>query len=267
MSDQWEAQEVLRGVKHLSFEVSSNCNLAEIHPRCPVLSQGRFPDTELGPLVAQDILRAITEAVSIGFEGYVGFHYYNEPLMDEPLIRIVIAASEYERFMLWTNGALLSEVPEENDILDLFEWVMITDYGLREDSERWLSDLRAAFPNVRIDMSPAAFDSRKDNYSAEMAGAVECWRQRLEVPIDHFGNVHLCCQDWKGTCSIGNIKRNSLVSILGSREYLDAIAALAEGCGEVPLVCHTCTNPMARSSYDSAVRDVFAAPEDRTPST
>lgn len=38
-----------------------------------------------------------------------------------------------------------------------------------------------------------------------------CMRPVWEIPIDYYGNIHLCCRHWKESYKIGNIKKDKLV--------------------------------------------------------
>jgi len=193
----------------------------------------------------------------LGFRGFVGFHYYNEPLLDQGAIREVIDASQYGRFMLWTNGLLLSRRVTDNDVLRLFEWVVISDYFPERNAE-WLAALKQHYGDMRIDSFHATFDHRLANYDSPPHTAVQCWRQRLEIPVDHFGSVHLCCQDWKGSMGLGNIKRAPLHEILGDSAYLRTVGALRAGGGEIPSICQTCTSPLDRETYVTACAGFLA---------
>ena len=239
---------ILHGVKHVSFELGTECNLAKQHAECPILQPSRWPETRLGPITVSDILSTIDDAVELGFKGFIGFHYYNEPLLNQDTIREVIGASSYGRFVLWTNGLLLSRRVEDNEILRLFEWVVISDYFPERNAE-WLAALKGHYCDVRVDSFHATFDQRLKNYDAPSHASVQCWRQRLEIPIDHFGNVHLCCQDWRGSVGLGNIKTAPLHEILSDQAYVQMVAALCAGSKKAPPICRTCTNPIDRETY------------------
>jgi len=216
---------MLKGVRHLSFEIGGKCNLAHKHEWCPahdrIISRATLdPGT---------IARVTDEAVALGFDGYVGFHFYNEPCLYKDEIRAAIEACDYDRFMLWTNGTLLDQ-----DFANLFEWIVVTDYGFVPD-----------IMHKRMSVYPSSPDSRLKNYKAWTSDSATCWRHRVEVPIDHDGGVHLCCQDWKNT--LGNIFDSSLEHIL--QPYLPMMLSLCSDGQDVFDVCKTCHNRIDFDSY------------------
>jgi hypothetical protein len=246
----------LARLRHLSLEIGTGCNLAADHPECPILQPGRWPDTSLGPLTIDDVLQTIDAAVALGFRGYVTFHYYNEPLLSPYLIRDIIDRSSYGRFMLWSNGLLLSREVEDNDILELFEWVMLSDYDPDHNAE-WFEALARAYPASRIEPFTATFDSRLHAYEGPADEHVTCWRHRLELPVDHYGNVHLCCEDWRGSVRLGNVKSASLAAIVMGAPFAGVSAALCAGTLEAPAVCRTCTERISHEVFDDLCRGLL----------
>ncbi len=233
----------LDNVKHLSFELGARCNLSHLHPWCPSNSR-RDMKSELG---AQEIQRAVMEAVQdLGFHGFVGFHYYNEPLLYADIIAKVIAGGAYGRFMLWTNGLLLKE-----EHARLFQWIVITDYrdNTGRDLRGEIRRLRALFPETTIQLIPERHDGRANNYDYSRKEPVPCFRPNLEIPIDCRGDVHLCCQDWKGEARIGNIRRNSLAEILAGGEYAAMVEAVNAGSDDVAEICRRCRAQIGEPGY------------------
>jgi len=83
-TDYWPPGPLAR-LRHRSFEIGTGCNLATEYADCPILQPDRWPDTALGPLTVEDILRTVDVAAALGFRGSDGFHYYNEPPLSEDL--------------------------------------------------------------------------------------------------------------------------------------------------------------------------------------
>lgn len=232
---------MLEGMSHLSFEAGTRCNLSAVHKECPSIRRDRFPTTEHGEITDIDIVQAIGDAVTLGFNGLVGFHYYNEPLLYPSLIRNVISMSAYNRFVLWTNGELLDRQEDgDNSILELFELVVITNYN----NDPWYETLREKFPQVAFRISGPQMDTRIQNYDAGIRPFNSCSRPHFEIPIDHYGNVHLCCQDWKGEVVLGNILEKSFYNILTDSQYQDIVGNIVFGGDSVPEFCRRCLNRM-----------------------
>lgn len=236
----------LSWLKHLSFEIGPDCNLAEQHQFCPVNRTRNLPGRRITP---DDVVRVTDQAVALGFVGYVGFHYYNEPLLYPDFIREVARRSTHTRRVLWTNGRRLSQLPQENDILSLFEWVFVTDYDGTRGGE-WTQRHQEFYPQVRFEVRLVPNDDRLANTpppGAEPSLDQQCLRHRLEVAIDCRGEVHLCCQDWSLSFPMGNILDESLADILERNE--EVRMNLERGSGPTPAVCGICRNHVLRGGW------------------
>ena len=151
-------------------------------------------------------VRVADEAKALGFRGFVGFHFYNEPTLYPDFIHSVICARPELRYMLWTNGDALDGLGE------LFDWVEVTDYT-----------------------SPV-YDDRLGIYDNEPHAKAACYRPDVELAIDCDGGVHLCCQDWRE--DYGNVIDEPLADIMARLEPVRQAAMRGEG----PDVCARCSN-------------------------
>ena len=61
-----------------------------------------------------------------------------------------------------------------------------------------------------------------------------------DLAIDHFGNVRLCCFDWQGLASPGNIFRDGLAGCLANWERTVRAIAQSPMAPDAPAVCRTC---------------------------
>jgi hypothetical protein len=222
----------LKDTQFLIFEIGSECNLAHCHPKCPVKQRKR----EGRPLDDYTIIRHVEDAYTrFGFKGLVGWHYYNEPMMqiDRVLglmekIRVLVPTS---RFVLWTNGTIISEDPR----MKLFGQVHVSDYFNQRDS------LIEAYKGiVSLDVFTPNFDNRLDDVCIN--SDVHCFRPYVELVFDNFGEAHMCCQDWKGEINVGNLWRNDFGAILERRNQI-----ISQVCGDTmtadaPERCLKCPN-------------------------
>jgi hypothetical protein len=204
----------MNGVRHLSIEAGPECTRA--HEWCPV--------TRMGPRVATMTPRRaaalVREALSLGFTGEVGFHYYNEPTLYPGFIRAVIAEVPEARYMLWTNGDLLTP-----GLAALCGRIIVTDYG----------DLGALPEHPNLGVLPCSPDARADIYdSPRIREAATCYRPSFEVPVDCEGRIHLCCEDWRGEVPIASLAEHSTWR-----------QRLANGTTQPPDVCRRCTSPLS----------------------
>lgn len=209
---------MLKGIRHLSFEIGPRCNRASEHAKCPASVMKR--DGESASV--ETIVETVQWALDNGFDGWVGFHYYCEPMLYVDRMQEVIDAVPEARYCLWTNG-----YNHEHPIVGRFDKIFLSDYDNREN-----------YP----------FDRRIHNYeplTPPFQG--ECWRPLIEVPIDYEGNIHLCCQDWRGDTAIGNFE-----------DWL----AKAEACveGDLPAMCSNCRHPLMRKDYLKACKESGQTP-------
>ena len=178
----------MKRLQLISFEVVNRCNKTSLHPWCPSNRPERYADSNGVPASNEDFLFFLDAAIAEGFCGLVAFHYYCEPTLDLPRCRELAAAVHARglRTLLWTNAKV------ETFPLDAFDEIRATDYT----SE-----------NLTLNGKPFEHDDRIDIYDAEAVEHRPCYRpSRLEMPVNFYGDVRLCCGDWAGSVRIGNIK-------------------------------------------------------------
>jgi hypothetical protein len=148
-----------------------------------------------------------------GFRGLVAFHFYNEPTLraDEMFatMEAIKAQVPTAGFLLWTNGTILPADPR----MKLFNVVKCTDYHNRKIELEPYYKARIA----DVDVFPAGFDGRLDDWRDNPIDDRPCLRPLIEFIIDDWGNGRLCCQDWRGDVSIGNIRTEGLAAMLQTR--------------------------------------------------
>ena len=208
----------MNDVRHLSIEIGPRCNLACEHVKCP--AHERVIDRE--PLSIERITKTIEAARSLGFRGYVSFHFYNEPTLYPERIEEVVASCPDARYMLWTNNPIY-EHPS-------ITWYSRSDYSNPD------------YP----------FDERLHNYDELQPWHFPCHRPLIECAIDYSGRVALCCQDWKLTSSPGD------VSVEDPTEVLTRWYQLVQQVKQmnVPSVCDTCKGRMNAEQHISALAEV-----------
>ena len=221
----------------LILEASPTCNLAGLHKLCPSCDSRRRSKVDTSRHLDAPFMRQIAKRFyhDFGFRGFTGFHYYNEPMLSMPLLRKVIPQIKHDspqaRFVLWTNGTRLKE-PAFPDA-KLFELIHISNYNGRDFG--WL---KRVVPKLVI--HSGLHDSRRDGKSSPRNDP--CLRPYTEFIVDHWGQVHICCQDWQGASSPGNVFDDDLTKIIErfikireavSRPVLDDAA---------PKSCWTCPN-------------------------
>ena|GEM_PF-2026172 len=229
----------MRLTQLLSIEITTECNLANKHTRCPVLSPDRFRHLNTVKKLDDHTIVSVVIAMyrDYGFRGMVAWHYYCEPLLEQDRILRLMAEIKTQvpeaRFLLWTNGTL---VPENVAPLQAFDRIVITDYGdLNPDR---VQSLLAIHPGTSVHRWP--LDGRLKIRGP--ATSLPCGRMFAEFVIDAFGNVHLCCYDWKGLASIGNVHTHSLSCLVDRwQKTRDAISGKVM-TDAAPTACRQCSH-------------------------
>jgi hypothetical protein len=236
------------------FELGRTCNRAQEHcGKCPSIDHDRYGQLPTSRTVDDDtILQSLHYAYDDGFAGHVVWHYYNEPLLSWPRMRPLMQRIAIEipgvKFTLWTNGDLiLRPWPETNlqssgaklrksagidprDLI-LFDTCWVSNY----DGIYW--DFLAMYvPHVNV--LDGALDTRK---LATPPSRSRCLRPFNELIIDHYGNGHLCCADWRGTAGVGSIFDQGLPAVVARYMQLRDLVALSPMPSNAPSICAGCT--------------------------
>ena len=201
------------GISVLSFQIGNSCNYSNLHNKCPI---NHIPIQENCQHLSTDkIVKTIEAAQKLGFSGHVNFHFYNEPLLNLDNIVEIINRKKECKYMVWTNGSTLSREVENNQFLNLFDYVAITCY--QTEDIPFYNDIKNHYKNIYLFESE--FDDRLNGYTRNYQNNLSCKRVQYEMPIDYYGNIHLCCFDWKNSYPIGNIFELSLEEIVNSEKY------------------------------------------------
>jgi len=236
----------------LCFEVGSKCNLDEQHKgRCPSADVDRYGNMDVANTLDDDtIVECVKYAYANGFTGEIGWHYYNEPLLQWGRIRSLIGRIRLDvpqsRFILWTNGTQIGTSVDPAE-LHVFEDVWVSNY-FNQDWKRIFADVP-----VKLHVLDGKLDGRKTLLAIPTGSP--CMRPFNEIVVDNHGNMHLCCADWKGDAGIGNVLTDGLEACLEKffQTRADAAASPMRSC--VPEICKRCT--IRESSPGRLVPDVY----------
>ena len=225
---------MISDLQFLSFEIAPTCNMSNKHPWCPVNDPLRYPKHERHtPCSDQAIVNFAVELHKRGFNGYVGFHYYCDPLVDiKRMLRLIEALKSQApfKFILWTNGRLLTEaclnwIPE-------FSRIEITKHDAADIPR--LQQLTHGY--IQIHFHEESHDDRLQVYDNTVTNKGGCVRpSTIELPVNYYGQVRLCCTDYRGTVSIGNIQTEQVQEII--KNWEDTAESVRNGL--VPL-CWQC---------------------------
>ena len=224
----------------LILEASPRCNLSDAHKWCPC--DQRQADRLTEPKAHLPSAAIAIEAHKLGFRGYIGFHYYNEPCAHhEPLLAVmnsIVDSVPGQRFLLWTNGTV--RVPRQ--FLRSFDLVVMSDHtAAGTEPTEWGRIASCGIPVARHVMAP---DKRLREWPTEALNEpVRCLVPFTEFIVDAWGDVHLCCYAWRKEQAIGNVHEEPLEEIVHRWKQFRIALAMGDNV-MLPACCETC--PFAR---------------------
>jgi hypothetical protein len=230
---------MLNLTQFLIFELGTKCNLGPLHQKCPNMLPWRDALPKSGTLTSENGQSIVVESAvraynDLGFTGYVGFHFYNEPSLEGDIMLSIMARIRAQvpkaRFILWTNGTnLLWTIRHRQE----FAAVVQSDYATDPEGTR--------------------LDGRLDTHEGPDS-ILPCVRPFTEFIIDHYGNHHPCCADWEGKATLGNIFDvgfDTLVQRFG--EFCFKVSGM-KMAADAPQRCRRCTSPY-RCQWNEAIPD------------
>lgn len=227
----------------LIFELG-RCNLSHLHSMCP----SRLLPMKGKVLSDTRIIELASEAYNkLGFTGFIGWHFYNEPTLQWGrmimLMRQIKACIPKSRFILWTNGTMVPTFFEE---AVLFEQVYISDYQLKG-----ANFYKQFYPFFYIIGQPT-FDERLKHFTEP--STIPCQRPFVEFIVNNYGDAHLCCQDWRNDVKIGNVMEETL-KVLDARKW-KITKTIFQGMGKKsPDTCLKCNAKCGLSTFDTTIAE------------
>lgn len=232
----------------VNFELGTDCNLGPKHKACPNRHPDRYGNLDTSRILRdKDILRVARRLHhEFGFYGLVGWHYYNEPLLYEKrmfsLMEKLSKLIPGIRFILWTNGHNIPQDLESCKKYGTFEKIFVTKHTKesRSGAGRLESVLSENTPATDINLVRGDLDSRIRMYGPNPISSQSCTRVFTEFSVDYHGNVHLCCYDWKGLMSPGNILKDNLDKVIANAERIRSRVIQNPMDPDAPDVCLRC---------------------------
>lgn len=207
-------------IKRISFELSNLCNYASIHEKCPA---SKVKDKKL--LSTEIVHKVIDEMAETGYEGVFAFHRYNEPLIDNRLFDFVSYAKSRcpkSKVLILSNGYLLTqEVADKFKELDI--WILAVSAYSEPEFKR-LTNLDVKVPYF---VFYSILDDIYTIYDENACGLdLECGAPLRDFNVNVFGEVSLCCLDWKNKYVFGNLRKETIGDIVEKdsfRKVLDGL--------------------------------------------
>ena len=220
-------------ITRVSIELSNLCNYAHIHKKCPV---SRYEHKKT--LETEIVYKVLDELAEYDFSGEIDFHRYNEPMLDKRLFDFIERTNKVlpkANISILTNGFFLDQ-----EILEKLEkykiWLLTVSSYTFKEHER-LIKLKTAIP---YKVYYSHLDDREDIYGRnEINSALPCFATIRDVTINCYGDVSICCLDWRNRFTFGNLSSKTLKEILNSPAYLEVHKDLFLGKRKLE-ICKRC---------------------------
>ena len=236
----------MRYTQMVNFEIAPTCKYAINHTFCPANKRmGRDGNKPISDDLIVSSVKTLYDAH--GFKGMIGFHYYCEPMQAAErmwsLIDKIKGAVSAPRFILWTNA---NEHIEKADIrIRDFSFVAMSCYD-----ETPKEDQIKAARNIAIQCPSMWATKHEDDGRAGPARIPRlgpCMLPFLEMCVEYYGSVRMCCYDWDGETSIGNLSEIGMEAVVSRWLYVRR-KLFDDGNGrlcmsrEAPVTCKVCSN-------------------------
>lgn len=240
--------------ERVSIECNSFCNRS-----CSFCTR-TYDKREKVRMPLETIYKALYELSEIDFKGLISFHFYNEVFTDKRIFDLFEKCKE-----LGLNNYLVTN----GDFLKPEKVAKLSEYNIKEFTlSLYDSKNRSDFER----RSKELIDTLKlDSYSWELivlnggegytnrAGYVNHVEEKFELPVKagcskivkkidvrYDGEVVMCCLDYYGLHSIGNIKNNNIVDIWYSDKKQQQLKDLALGNRAKYKLCSGCSDYMTK---------------------
>lgn len=228
---------LLEHTKRFTFEINNQCVYAYQHKKCPV-SKNKEPQT-LPEKIVYDVFDFMAKEK---FEGRVSFHNYNETMTDPRLFlfldRLKKVCPKCYIFILtnaWNlDQQMLNELANHG-----VKYVEVSAYNEEESVRVRERVIQPKGMTYRV-MTNKVLDDRMDIYTGkEVKCRKMCYAPLTEIVIRSSGKIDLCCFDWDGQVTFGDLNKESIRKILERGDMLKVYNELKEGEREFD-ICKRC---------------------------
>lgn len=205
----------------IAIETSGECNYRCSY--CPV----SIAPLRKGNLNEQIFQSIIDELMPDDGSFQLRFHFYNEPLLDDRLPRLINYArrrlpSTYIRLV--TNGQLLDveyiEILFSSGVDQIAaschkEEVFVKLAEICNNNPEWNLELRKTFSSSVWSDRRGTVDLQSHGFKRTIPAGVQKWGcSFVTLQIDYQGKVHMCCEDFNSELVLGNVVDESLKAII-----------------------------------------------------
>jgi len=241
------SKDIFRKTKVINLEISNLCNYTIIHPQCPTSKMKKH----IMPLETIDkISKNLGDA---NFNKTLSPYAYSEPLIDPRLytvIEILRKNVPKARLAIITNGFFLYETILDDIVERGISHITVTAYFPNEHER--INKLKEVcekkYPKVffRVIKGYPLQRRMADKYSIyDKDTPINKSKRGCRAPyryvyINSYGDVVLCCNDWKAQVTFGNLKEKPVREIFLSDKMLERNLNAEAGNRQKYFLCSRC---------------------------
>ena len=238
--------------KRISIECNSYCN------RFCSFCTRTYDNREKVRMPTETIYKTLNELSEINFKGLISFHFYNEVFTDKRIFELFEKCQELElNNYLVTNGDFLTvDNVQRLSQYNIKEFTLsLYDSEDRPDFEKRSKEYIQKFKLDLYDWELIILNGGED--FTNRAGYVDHAEEKYELPVKaacskivkkidvrYDGEVVMCCLDYYGLHSIGNIKEENIIDIWYGDKRRQQLSDLSKGKREKYKLCSGCSDYM-----------------------
>lgn len=227
----------------VDVETNTDCNRkCRICPR----SINPRPHALMDDSTYDNLLRQLAE---INFRGRLAPVFYNEPLLDKRLPKLMHTAKQKLpniTLMLYTNGSLLNQKNIEELVDAGTDMIIVSQYIQNLEKDDFRGKMSGLPKELRKKVRYRILNDEQK--LSTRAGTVHvknpynkkrCFEPSGNIVLDYKGNVILCCNDYYTQHIFGNINDTHILEIWNNKQFSDVRRDLRNGRFEYEL-CIKC---------------------------
>ncbi|KKR03064.1 MAG: Radical SAM domain protein [Microgenomates group bacterium GW2011_GWB1_40_9] len=232
---------------------------------CPNSLLGR----EKGVMKIEDFKHIINQLSSLHYKGRISLHMYGEPLIDKRIIRFVgmVRRACPDAFIqLNTNGDFLTKKivtafgKAQVNLLYVSQYDGKINQNVKEILQ-WIEEKKPKYRHmISVRVTTAFTDNRGGllpHLGKRPIQKTPCYRTSTTMTINWHGDVVLCCSDYFGAVTFGNIRKQSLRNIWLSPKFQQVRKNLFFGKRKTLPICSKCSYIPHTVYADSTIEEHF----------
>jgi radical SAM protein with 4Fe4S-binding SPASM domain len=239
----------------LEIETHSECNR-----KCVTCLRNSIPDRESvaswfesNSLSIDDIKRVLEQSIALGFAGEVCLSHYNEPLMDDRIVDIVMLVKSLglrKKIFFGSNGDFLTEdlAKRLDGNVNYIGFALYMGEPVLSKRIAWI---RSLFNKTQITIGPGAPEvQHMATHFSPVFDLVQlrqkhennvCIRPQKRLIVNHMGQMLLCCDDLTGNFDLGTIHESTVEELWYSEKHQNFVRELSKPGGrKVHSHCLSC---------------------------